>query len=82
MVLNIYRNMKRQKVQKKSEVMHSMYLMHQLLCSFHQSYEIKSPPWIILWFRILGIFSIENINKFCVFMFQTLDNSQLLRRVL
>ena len=26
MVLNIYRNMKRQKVQKKSEVMHSMYI--------------------------------------------------------
>ena len=23
-----------------------------------QSYEIKSPPWTILWFRILGIFSI------------------------
>ena len=22
-----------------------------------QSYEIKSPPWTILWFRILGIFS-------------------------
>ena len=26
-----------------------------------QSYEMKSPPWTILWFRILGIFSVENI---------------------
>ena len=24
--------------------------------SFLQSYEIKSPPWTTLWFRILGIF--------------------------
>ena len=47
-----------------------------------QSYEIKSPPWTILWFRILGIFSVENIKRLCVFMFQTWDNSQLLRRVL
>ena len=37
---------------------------------FIQSYEIKSPPWTILWFRILGIFSVENIKR-CVFMFQT-----------
>ena len=36
-----------------------------------QSYEIKSPPWTILWFRILGIFSVENIKRLCVFMFQT-----------
>ena len=50
--------------------------------SFMQSYEIKSPPWTILWFRILGIFSVENIKRLCVFMFQTWDNSQLLRRVL
>ena len=50
-----------------------------LLC---QSYEIKFPPWTILWFRILGIFSVENIKRLCVFMFQTWDNSQLLRRVL
>ena len=50
--------------------------------TFHQSYEIKSPPWTILWFRILGIFSVENIKRLCVFMFQTWDNSQLLRRVL
>ena len=42
-----------------------------------QSYEIKSPPWTILWFRILGIFSVENIERLCVFMFQTWDNSQL-----
>ena len=47
-----------------------------------QSYEIKSPAWTILWFRILGIFFIENIKRLCVFMFQTWDNSQLLRRVL
>ena len=47
-----------------------------------QSYEIKSPPRTILWFRILGIFSVENIKWLCVFMFQTWDNSQLLRRVL
>ena len=42
-----------------------------------QSYEIKSPPWTILWFRILGIFSVENIARLGVFMFQTSDNSQL-----
>ena len=41
----------------------------------HQSYEIKSPPWTILWFRILGIFSAENIKRLCVFMFQTWDKS-------
>ena len=50
--------------------------------SSRQSYEIKSPPWTILWFRILGNFSVENIKRLCVFMFQTWDNSQLLRRVL
>ena len=42
-----------------------------------QSYEIKSPPWTILWFRILEIFSVENIGRLGVFMFQTSDNSQL-----
>ena len=47
-----------------------------------QSYEIKSPPWTILWFRIPGIFSVENVKRLCVFMFQTWDNSQLVRRVL
>ena len=52
-----------------------------LILPYHQSYEIKSPPWIILWLRILGIFSVENIKRLCVFMFQTWDNSQLLRRV-
>ena len=45
-------------------------------------YEIKSPPWTILWFRILGIFSVENIKRLYIFMFQTWDNSQLLRSVL
>ena len=34
-----------------------------------QSYIIKSPPWTILWFRILGIFSVEKIKRLCVFMF-------------
>ena len=47
-----------------------------------QSYVIKSAPWTILWFRILGIFSGEYIKRLCVFMFQTCSNSQLLRRVL
>ena len=42
-----------------------------------QRYEIKSPPWTILLFRILGIFSDENIERLGVFMFQTWDNSQL-----
>ena len=49
---------------------------------FLQSYVIKSAPWTILWFRILGIFSGEYIKRLCVFMFQTCSNSQLLRRVL
>jgi hypothetical protein len=35
-----------------------------------------------LWFRILGIFSVEYIKRLCVFVFQTCSNSQLLRRVL
>ena len=48
----------------------------------NQSYVIKSAPWTILWFRILGIFSVEYIKRLCVFMFQTCSNSQLLRRVL
>ena len=51
-------------------------LLAPLLISF-QSYEIKSPPWTIFWFRILGIFSVENIARLGVFMFQTSDNSQL-----
>ena len=62
-----------------------MYTKHYKTCayaltnemSFVQSYEIKSPPWTILWFRILGIFSVENIDRLDVFMFQTWDNSQL-----
>ena len=57
-------------------------LQSQCNSSFDQSYVIKSAPWTILWFRILGIFSVENIKRLCVFMFQTWDNSQLLRRVL
>ena len=46
-------------------------------CTYDQSYEIKSPPWTILWFRILKIFSVGNIDRLGVFMFQTWDNSQL-----
>ena len=42
-----------------------------------QSYEIKYPPWTILWFRVLGIFSVENIDRLGAMMFQTSDNSQL-----
>ena len=42
-----------------------------------QSYVIKSAPWTILWFRILGIFSVEHIKRLCVFMFQTCSNSLL-----
>ena len=49
---------------------------------FSQSYVIKSAPWTILWFRILGIFSVAYIKRLCVFMFTTCSNSQLLRRVL
>ena len=46
----------------------------------NQSYVIKSAPWIILWFRIFGIFSVEHIKRLCVFMFKTCSNSQLLSR--
>jgi hypothetical protein len=35
------------------------------------SYEIKSPSWTILWFRSLGIFLVENIDRLGVCMFQT-----------
>ena len=42
-----------------------------------QSYEINSPSWTILWFRILGIFSVENIARLGIFMFETSDSSQL-----
>ena len=44
---------------------------------FLQSYEIKFPPRTILWFKILRIFSVENIKMLGVFMFQTWDNCQL-----
>ena len=43
--------------------------------NLNQSYEIKSPLWTILWFRILGIFSVENIDRLGVFMLQTWDNT-------
>ena len=39
-----------------------------LQSAYCQSYEIKSPPWTILWFRILGIFSVENIARLGAFM--------------
>ena len=35
------------------------------------------PPWTILWFRILRIFSVKNKARLGVFMFKTSDNSQL-----
>ena len=57
-------------------------IMETLVTTCNQSYVIKSAPWTILWFRILGIFSVEYIKRLCVFMFQTCSNSQLLRRVL
>ena len=46
-------------------------------CTYLQSYEIKSPPWTIWWFRILVIFSVENIDRLGAMMCQTSDNSQL-----
>ena len=45
--------------------------------SAEQSYVIKSPPWTIWWFRILWIFSVENIDRLGDFMLQTSENSQL-----
>ena len=57
-----------------------IYSFILLLCN--QSYVIKFAPWTISWFRILGIFSVENIKRLCIFMFQTCSNGQLLRRVL
>ena len=53
-------------------------------CSFCQSYEIKSPPWTILWFRILGIFSVENIARLGVLCFklQTIVSSALIHSTL
>jgi hypothetical protein len=49
-----------------------------------QSYEIKSPPWTILWFRILGIFSVENIARLGVLCFklQTIVSSALIHSTL
>ena len=48
------------------------------VCSYYQSYEIKSPTWTILWFRIQGIFFVENIDRLEAFMFKPdRDNSQL-----
>ena len=49
----------------------------QCTCMFLQSYEIKSPPWTIWLFRILGIFSVENINRMGAMMFQSSVNNQL-----
>ena len=33
-----------------------------------QSYLIKSAPWTILWFRILGIFSVEYKEVVCFYV--------------
>jgi hypothetical protein len=51
---------------------------------YKQSYEIKSPPWTILWFRILGIFSVENIARLGVLCFklQTIVSSALIHSTL
>ena len=48
-----YYNQLEQKGDKSDPEVRKTYL------TYRQSYEIKSPPWTILWFRILGIFSIE-----------------------
>ena len=58
-------------VKYKNRQKRSSFSSNSSLGRFIQSYEIKSPPWTILWFRILRIFSVENIKKLCVFMFQT-----------
>ena len=47
-----------------------IFVLKNSLVRLNQSYEIKSPPLTILWFRILGIFSVENKKRLCVFMFQ------------
>ena len=49
-----------------------------------QSYEIKSPPWTILWFRILGIFSVKIIDRLGVlcFKFETIVSSALIHSTL
>ena len=60
-----------------TKVSHALLYDNKQNIAYYQSYEIKSPPWTILWLRILEIFSVENINRLGVFMFQTWDNSQL-----
>ena len=62
---------------EKCHVLWVLCCFNEMLLSCPQSYEIKSPPWTILWFRFLGISSFENIARLGVFMFQTSDNSQL-----
>ena len=52
-------------------------VIKKVMMTTTQSYEIKSPPWTILWFRILGIFSVEDIDRLGAMMFQISDNSQL-----
>ena len=48
-----------------------------------QSYEIKSPPWTLLWFRILGNFSVENMGwVFLCFKLQTIVSSALIHSTL
>ena len=48
-------------------------------CFFRRVKAMKSSPLLgpFLWCRILRIFSVENIDRLGVFMFQTWDNSQL-----
>ena len=43
--------------------------------SWTQSYEIKSPPWTILWFRILRIFSVESIARLYVSNFRQVSSA-------
>ena len=58
-------------VKYKNRQKRSSFSSNSSLGRFIQSYEITSPPWTILWFRILRIFSVENIDRFGVFTLQT-----------
>ena len=57
-----------------------IFVLKNSLVRLNQSYEIKSPPWTFLRFRILGMFSVENIAKvgcFLCFKLQTIVSSAL-----
>ena len=60
----------------------SIYFLGNFYRLEHSVSKVKAmksspPPWTIWWFRILAIFSDENIARLGVFMFQTSDNSLL-----